>query len=433
MKNRNSQFFKDSLLKNSSIIFIGTMVVHVFTYLFQITMGRMLSVQTFGEMNALFSTMIIFGVPFASITNYIAKNISHLHAIGKNKQANDLIIKSYKNLFIAGAIIVFLGASFSEYISEYLKIKSITPILLLFLSILVSIIIPINTGVLQGFQRFKMLSFLSAGTGFFRYVICVALVVAGFGLNGIMVGTILSVMLMGYISFIPIKRHLKTGRDPIKHDEGNSLSLSFVIPIFLANLSFAILTQGDIVLVKYFFTPHEAGIYSSAAVIGKAIMYLPGAIVMSLFPMVASNKAKAEGTLHLILKALSITLLLSGGGAVILYLFPDLIVSIFFGDRFTSAIPIIGIFAIAMLPMAVIMIVMNYNMAKDGRYFAYMMLVCAAIQVAGIIKFHDSLVSVLKVILYSGLFCMIILFMLLAIEYYRGRLYNLVSSIKFNK
>lgn len=387
--------------------------------------------QTFGEMNALFSTMIIFGVPFASITNYNAKNISHLHALGKNKQANDLIIKSYKNLFIAGVIIVFLGASFSEYISEYMRIKSITPILLLFLSILVSIIIPINTGVLQGFQRFKMLSFLSAGAGLFRYVICVALVVAGFGLNGIMVGTILSVLLIGYISFIPIKRHLKIGRDSIEQDGGNSLS--FAIPIFLANLSFAILTQGDIVLVKYFFTPHEAGIYSSAAVIGKAIMYLPGAIVISLFPMVASNKARAEGTLHLILKALAITLLLSGGGAVILYLFPDVIVSIFFGDRFTSAIPIIGLFAMAMLPMAVIMIVMNYNMAKDGRYFAYVMLACAAIQIAGIIKFHDSLVTVLKVILYSGLFCMIVLFMLLAIEYYRGKIYNLASSITSNK
>lgn len=411
---------KDDLFKNSFLIFIGTMVVHVFNYLFQITMGRMLSVQTFGEMNALFSTMIIFGVPFVSITNYIAKNISHLHAMGKNKQANDLIIKSYKNLFIAGAIIVFLGASFSGYISESMKIKSITPILLLFLSILVSIIIPVNTGVLQGFQRFKMLSFLSAGTGFFRYVICVALVAVGIGLNGIMVGTILSALLMGYISFIPIKRHLKIGRDSIKQDEGNSLS--FVIPIFLANLSFAILIQGDIVLVKYFFTPHEAGIYSSAAVIGKAVIYLPGAIVMSLFPMVASNKARAEGTLHLILKALAITLLLSGGGAVILYLFPELIVSIFFGDRFTSAIPIIGLFAIAMLPMAVIMIVMNYNMAKGGRYFAYVMLACAAIQIAGIINFHDSPVSILKVILYSGLFCMIILFMLLAIEYYRGKL-----------
>lgn len=422
---------KDNLFKTGSLIFLGTMTANIFGYLFQITMGRMLSVQTFGEMNALFSTMIIFGVPFVSITNYIAKNISHLHAMGKNKQANDLIIKSYKNLFIAGAIIVFLGASFSGYISESMKIKSITPILLLFLSILVSIIIPVNTGVLQGFQRFKMLSFLSAGTGFFRYVICVALVAAGIGLNGIMVGIILSVLLVGYISFIPIKRHLKIGRDSIKQDGGNSLS--FVIPIILANLSFAILTQGDIVLVKYFFTPHEAGIYSSAAVIGKVVMYLPGAIVIALFPMVASNKTKAEGTLHLILKALAITLLLSGGGAVILYLFPELIVSIFFGDRFTSAIPIIGLFAIAMLPMAVIMIVMNYNMAKGGRYFAYVMLACAVIQIAGIINFHDSPVSVLKVILYSGLFCMIILFMLLAIEYYRGKLYNLASSITSNK
>jgi O-antigen/teichoic acid export membrane protein len=381
-------------------------------------MGRMLSVQTFGEINALFSMMIIFGVFFASITNYISKNISHFHALRKDKKVNYLVTKNYRNLFMIGFVIVLLGVTFSKYISEYLKIESLIPTVLLFLAIFVSIIIPINTGILQGLQRFKMLSFLLAGTGFFRYIICVAFVVAGTGLNGIMIGNILSVLLMGYISFKPIGRHLKTGKESI--EQGDADSLSLIIPIILANLSFAILTQGDIVLVKYLFTPDEAGIYSSAAVIGKIVMYLPGAIVIPLFSMVASNKARGEVTLHLVLKALALTILLSGGSVIIFYLFPRQIVSIFFGERFLSAIPIIGLFAIAMLPMSAIMVVMNYNLAKGGRYFAYAMLLCAIIQTAGIVIFHNSLNSILKVILYSGLLCAMTLFLFLAVEYYKG-------------
>lgn len=422
---------KDELFKNSSIVFLGSMAVNIINYLFQITMGRMLSVQTFGEMNALLSAMIIFSVPFASITNYIAKNVSHLYTLDKNKKANDLIIKSYKYLFIVGFFIVIIGFLFSRDISAYLKIKSIIPILLLFLSILISIITPINTGVLQGFQKFKILSFIPTATGIFRYLICIGLVVLGLGLNGVMIGNLLSLLLLGYISFLPITRNFKIGKEKIK--EGEIDPLSFVVPIFLANLSFAVFSQSDVVLVKYFFDPHDAGIYSSAAIIGKAVMYLPGAVVMSLFPMVASSKAKDEGTLHLILKALAITLLLSGGGAIIIYLFPQEIISIFFGMKFISAVSIIGLFAIAMLPMAIMMVIMNYNIAKGGRYFAYVMLLCAVIQTVGIIFFHDSLVSVLKVMLYSGLICVIMLFFLLAFEYYRGRLYNLASSITSNK
>ncbi len=409
---------KDDLFRNSSIIFIGSMVANIINYLFQITMGRMLSVQTFGEMNALLSAMIIFSVPFASITNYIAKNVSHLYTLGKNKKANDLIMKSYKYLFIVGFFIVIIGSLFSRDISTYLKIKSIIPILLLFLSILISIIIPINTGVLQGFQKFKVLSFIPSGTGIFRYLVCIGLVVLGLGLNGVMIGNLLSLLLLGYISFLPIIRHFKIGREKIKGCETDPLS--FVVPIFLANLSFAIFSQSDVVLVKYFFDPHDAGIYSSAAIIGKAVMYLPGAVVISLFPMVVSSKARDEETLHLILKSLAISFLLSGSGAIIIYLFPEEIISIFFGMRFASAVSLIGLFAIAMLPMAIMMIIMNYNIAKSGRYFAYVMLLCAVIQTVGILIFHDSLVSVLKVILYSGLLCTIMLFLLLAGEYLKS-------------
>ncbi|HCY18791.1 MAG TPA: hypothetical protein DHU69_03310, partial [Deltaproteobacteria bacterium] len=191
-----------------------------------------------------------------------------------------------------------------------------------------------------------------------------------------------------------------------------------IIPIFIANLAFAILTQSDIILVKYIFTPHEAGIYSSAAIIGRTVMYLPGAIVISLFPMVASNKARDEGTLHLILKALAMTIALSGTGTLALYLFPDFIVSLFFGNRFSSAAYIIGLFAIAMLPMAFLMIIMHYNMAKGGKYFAYIMLLGSVMQVVGIVYFHDSLITVLKVMLISGSLCVTILFAFLTLEYY---------------
>ena len=394
-------------------------------------MGRMLSVQTFGEMNALFSLTMIFGVPFASITNYLAKNVSRYYAVGKEKQANDLIIRNYRNLFIVGCIIVIVLTPFSGFIAAALKIKSLVPIILFILSILVSLVLPINTGILQGIQNFRYLSFFFAGTGISKYILCVALVAIGMGLNGIMIGTILSTLLIAYISFIPISKHLGRGRDTVSSQDRDSLSI--IIPIILANLAFALFTQSDIVLVKYFFTPQEAGIYSSASVLGKAVMYLPGAIVISLFPMVASNKALNKGTIHLIVKALAITVSLSGCGALILYLFPERIISLFFGERFASAAAITGMFAVAMMPLAVIMIIMNYNIAKGEKYFTYVMLLFAAGQITGIMTFHDSLSSVLKVIFFSGLLCVSVLFSMLIFEYYKSKLFNFASSISINK
>jgi O-antigen/teichoic acid export membrane protein len=418
-------FFKDDLFKNTVWIFSGSMVANLFNYLFQITMGRMLSVQTFGEMNALFSTMIIFSVPFASITNFLAKGISSSYALEQYQQANYLIIRSYKSLLIVGAVLFLFGFSFSKLISDYLKISSMTPVLLLFALVFVSMIIPIHIGVLQGIQRIKDLSLLSAGSGFFKYAFCLVLVAFGLGLNGIMIGTILSSLLIGYVSFQPVARHLKKGQSPPSDNPYHLYAYAF--PVLLANLALAILTQADIILVKYFFPPHEAGIYSSAAIIGKIVMYLPAAIVISLFPMVAYSRARSESTRSLILKSLGMTMVLSGSGALILYLFSGPVVSFFFGDRFHSAVPLIGLFGLAMLPMALITIVMNYNLARGARYFTLIMLLSALIQISGIILFHGTLMNIVTVILISGLFCISLLFGLLGLEYY-GKIKNLAKE-----
>ncbi|MBF0273726.1 MAG: hypothetical protein HQK84_00685 [Nitrospinae bacterium] len=417
MRKKLKKVLNDDLLKHSSLVFVGAMTANIFNYFFQVTMGRMLEVETFGEMNALYSLLAVLAIPYTAITFYLGKAISHCLALKKEKEANDLILKSYKNLFIAATVFCFIGMLFSRGVADYLKIESTYPVLLLFLIIFVSLIPPINTGILQSFQNFKMLSFLNAGLGAFRYFICLLFVLAGYKLNGVLFGSVLTVIIVGYITFIPIRNHLLLGREEYKREDENIAQ--YIIPVLMASLSFTVLTQMDLVLVKNYFSPFDAGIYSSAAVIGRAVMVLPASIAVSMFPMVASSKAKDEGTLHLILKSLSMTLILSGSLTLVLFLFPELIISVFFGEKFIEAGEILAYFALAMLPMSFVMVLMNYNLAKGEKSFSYLMLIGAILEVVGIMQFHDSLLEVLKVILCSGLFCVVLLFALLAFQYYR--------------
>lgn len=54
------------------------------------------------------------------------------------------------------------------------------------------------------------------------------------------------------------------------------------------------LTNGDILLVKAYFDDTQAGLYSSASVIGKIAMYVSTAIVATLFPMVVEKHQKGR-------------------------------------------------------------------------------------------------------------------------------------------
>ncbi|MBF0344684.1 MAG: oligosaccharide flippase family protein [Nitrospirae bacterium] len=412
---------KDGFIESSSFLFIGMMVGNVINYLFQLTMGRMLSVKTYGEMNTLMSILLVLSFPVSSITLFLTKSLSHNCALGRYETVKKFIAKTYKLVLTIGIITSIAGSLFSGLTSRLLKIDSILPVILLFMSTGVYVLVPINIAILQGFHRFKILSFITAAISLFKYAIGVTLVAAGFGLNGTIIGLMLSYVLTAYISYIPIRAELKNTRWSFNDNPSNAsdVSLSFLIPVTVASLAFAILIQTDLLLVKYFFSPSEAGIFSSAAIIAKSLLYVPIAIVTTLLPMVASNIARAEKTISLIIKAFVITIVLSGGGTVVLNVFPETIISVFFGAKFLPASKIVGLYALAMLPMTLVMVLINYNIARDKTFFAYITLLCSFAQVAGIVLFHKDVATVLKVILTSGSFCLTVLLSLLALEYYR--------------
>jgi O-antigen/teichoic acid export membrane protein len=170
----------------------------------------------------------------------------------------------------------------------------------------------------------------------------------------------------------------------------------------LINFLFVAMTQGDLVLVKHFFSEYNAGIYASAAMLGKAVMYLPGALVLSLFPIVSARSAGRQATGHILARALGLNAILSGGGALALAVFPGLIVGAFFGERYLPAARLVGLFGLAMFPMGVISILMSYSLAR-GRIRSILPLSGASVvELCGILLFHDSLRHILLSMLFAG-------------------------------
>jgi O-antigen/teichoic acid export membrane protein len=52
----------------------------------------------------------------------------------------------------------------------------------------------------------------------------------------------------------------------------------------------------DIVLVKHFFVPKEAGVYAAVAMVGRVIFAFSSSVVNSMFPLVAGTKDEEEKT-----------------------------------------------------------------------------------------------------------------------------------------
>ena len=93
------------------------------------------------------------------------------------------------------------------------------------------------------------------------------------------------------------------------------------------------------------------------------------------------------------------TLALSGSGALILHFFPEFIMGVLFGSRYLPAASITAIFGLAMLPMALILVLMNFLLAQGKIRFVGFMAIATIIEIAGIHFYRDNLHSVLYVIM----------------------------------
>lgn len=93
-----SRIIKDRFIKTSLFFFIATMVSNVFNYLFQITMGRMLSVEKYGEMNSLFSIIMLLTILLTPVSNFFARDTAKLYALDKKKRYEDYLNMPIPNL-----------------------------------------------------------------------------------------------------------------------------------------------------------------------------------------------------------------------------------------------------------------------------------------------------------------------------------------------
>jgi O-antigen/teichoic acid export membrane protein len=175
---------------------------------------------------------------------------------------------------------------------------------------------------------------------------------------------------------------------------------AYSLPVGLTLFCFMALTNIDLVLVKHFFLPIEAGYYSIAQMVGKIIFIFSFPIVMVMFPKIASLKMgnqekKARSILG---HSLTTGIFLCGGATIVSLLFPSLIVQFLSGEVYLECVPLVGLFSINMSLYSLSLILLYYQLSIDQRVFLYPLVLCTLIQSGLIVLFHKSLIQVLQMV-----------------------------------
>lgn len=358
-------------------------------------MSRHLSVADFGAMNSLLSLMLIVSVPSVSILLVSTKYVSNFKAKKELEKIRLFRKKIFVKLVIFGTAILILLLFASPLVASFLKINSYIPVVIFFLILSFSFLVPLNFGILQGLQKFFQQGVCGGLNGVLRLIFGILLAALGLKLNGAMMALLAASLCVFLISYSFLRDLPKS--DPQSDDLGIGIGnvLTYSRTVVLSSLGIIVLTNVDLILIKHYFPVDQAGIYASVSVLGRAVFYVPGIIIMAMFPIVSESYALNKNPYSIMKKAFGITMLLSGSGLIVLMAFPDLMLSFLFGKAFSEGASLLRIFSLAMFFMALNNVLCNFLLAIERKRFIIVLLMGCVVEILLISFFHQSLITIL--------------------------------------
>lgn len=173
------KFAADGLARNSAIVFTGTMIANVLSYLYHLIMGRFLGPSGYGELSSLLSLVYIFTVPLLVAQTVLVKFISGFKAHGDMGQSKQLFVQATKVFIIVSLVGVPLILIAAPYISSFLHLPSLTLMILLYVLLIVSLLTVAPVSLLTGYQKFVWISALGATGVLIKLLISIPFVLLG--------------------------------------------------------------------------------------------------------------------------------------------------------------------------------------------------------------------------------------------------------------
>ena len=364
MKNKLRKMIDNPFIQGGAILTIGNFFISFLNYIFNLFAGRLLGPQGYGEITALFSYTLIFSIPFSIFSNLI------IQKIGSKENNQLLFVKMLHNWFFSKlkkwSFLIFfliLSAPFLPRLTNLSPFVSYSFIILIILY-LFTVIYTSTLLALRFFLVFILISIL----GVLIKLSGILFVYFGIdGVNTIIFFTILSSLITFIIYYLFIRKEIISKIEVSKKLEKRLfilLSEKYTLITIFSILGITLLNNIDIIFVKKFFSPLDAGLYSAWSLFAKIIFYIIGPIVSISYIFFTSTKKNNQK--NILFLTVSLIISISFFAFIFYSMFPEIIINIFFGKQFYLISKNLGLAAFFGMFYSLITLMNNYFLAKKN-------------------------------------------------------------------
>jgi len=396
LKNLKSRifYFDSQLVSGSVFLFFGSMVANLGGYIYHLMMGRMLGPKDYGDLASLISLSYLLSIFSGTFLTTTIKFVTKYKVENRYEKIYSLFLGLYKIFGTIGLLIFLIFLFFKENIGAFLNLGNSLPIITLALWMSFGFISFINEAVLRSFLKFSFLSFNAIFSTLLKLIGAFWLVKIGLGINGALLAIFFASLFPFFVSFYPLL-FLKKYKDKIKIEWKEFFKFSF--PVLLTILGMTSLYSTDVILVKHFFSPLEAGLYSATSVLGKIVFFASGVVPAAMFPLVSERFENGSGYKHLLKQSFLIVGLVSFSVSLSYFLFPKLMINLLYGENYLSASKYLGIFAVFISFYSLSNLLVNFFLSTKRINVAIFCVLAALLQIILISFFHSSLFQIIKI------------------------------------
>jgi O-antigen/teichoic acid export membrane protein len=384
---------KSKLLGGSLTLLAGSGLVGVTNLVYNVVTARLLGPSGFAHATAVYTIlMLVSGITLSFqvvCAKYVAKSTSP-------KAQAAVFATLHQRSWIAGIVIGILLFCFKEPLSSYLNLPD--PLLITLLAIGTTFYIPLGVrrGYIQGIHAFRPLAVNFMLEGLVRLFGVFVLIEAGLGVRGAVLASVLAVIVSYFVALpSPGLTALSLRGIAISFQEGLQAIVFFSGQTVINNF--------DIVLVKHFFPPAEAGFYAAIALVGRLVNMCAWSVVNTMFPVSAgaSNNQEREGSPVLFTSLLLVFLILSflifGLWMVPSFLWKTLFGSHFAPGSYGALAPLLILYAITTGVYSLSSVIITYEMSRKIANTSWLQLAFSGALALGVYMLHQTLRQVILV------------------------------------
>lgn len=342
--------FLKKMTLDVSWVFLSQVLTLGSGFVLSLFIGRWLGPAYFGvymlaiTIYSIASLLAGIGIPTA-VVKYIAESRDspeRMHSIATSSTINSVVIAS------VFATAVFLGAETMAGLFHMPDLSS--PIRLLALAIPIFVVNSTLLGLLNGLQEMHLFAFRSI----FRSILIVGTTLGfvwlGLGIRGAILAQVVTEFVLFIFMIAAIRARFTMNFSAYRRITGE-LTV-FGLQLLVVNTIWLLTTYADTLLIGYFLTDADVGIYSIAVAIAKTgFIALPGAISLVTYPMIANNHSRGlreenEWLMNLSIKGCLIFLSSMG---FLLIVFSDRLIMLLFSPEYLPAAASMNVLVAGML------------------------------------------------------------------------------------